>query len=53
MRQTEAWWVCSCGTKVARPGKGLKEAFEAHRRATTCEGTMGIKQVEQRKGKRA
>ena len=51
VRKTEPWWVCSCGSKIARPGKGLQVAFRKHREETGCNGGGGIVQVEQRKEK--
>lgn len=49
MRRTEAWWVCSCGEKISRPGKNLLVAFDEHRKITGCACLGGIQQVEQRK----
>jgi hypothetical protein len=49
--RAEPWWVCSCGVKIARPGKGFQAAFRKHQEATGCKGGGGIEQVEQGKVK--
>jgi hypothetical protein len=45
--KTEPWWFCSCGTKIAKVGKGYQAAFRAHQEATGCKGGCGKKQVKQ------
>lgn len=53
MPKTEAWWVCSCGAKVCRPGFFFQEEFKKHEQVcpSRTASVVRIKQMPQGKSK--